>query len=742
MSRWLNSVNHLLEKLDDQVEANSSGGASVTATTAAAAAKLTRQGRRMTLLGRQQRGGNSSDEYDEYEEGSINTSDEEEFYDDEQESYDDEDEDDYGEEVDDDEDEEEEDYEEEAVFQDAAVAGAKQTQLQVKEDAAHGIGEDSNIAEEKIMNDEAISEVEATAADHSNRSDSDFQESSHTSKRDESSTTRNNARQQHDTAIAELEKAQQQENKRLLKDLKDLKEQFRKERTELLARNKKELKKVAQENGRLVNELKELQDQLATDRAELLAQHDELEQAAARMEQDRQRSKEEREDLLEEQEEEIQQLREHYEMMLADQKEHYETEMHNLHARVKLEEQKRLEEGGDWTKELEDALERERNALKELVELKADKNRLESTVTKLETQLEALQTKVVSLTATAREASDRERDAEDKLDSFMTQHQRQLQQKQERESELERTVAELGAALTFAQQKNLMSNRSAPVGENTAENFKAKLTATVEEMESFKAQISFLEQERDALQHELHEISREREEDAAEAQEREREHDKQTTELKAQVSKLEETLQELKRDDRVRERSATIDPNSSARMVQLTDQLEEARRQLSLTSDELIRQKGQVESSKAEIITLKGRLESATARAENAENALSSPAASTSRLYDIESGGFTTPRSRRRVRGGRGRYSQLPSRSLLSAFGLNVAHGSATEQAVRTIDAMDAWMLETVYIMRHEPLARLGFAFYMIMVHLWCFSLVFFHTVESEHGNVHIRGLK
>ena len=45
-------------------------------------------------------------------------------------------------------------------------------------------------------------------------------------------------------------------------------------------------------------------------------------------------------------------------------------------------------------------------------------------------------------------------------------------------------------------------------------------------------------------------------------------------------------------------------------------------------------------------------------------------------------------------------------------------------------------MLETGLILKQEPMARLGLLAYALLLHFWCFALVCFHTVESEHGDL------
>jgi hypothetical protein len=496
------------------------------------------------------------------------------------------------------------------------------------------------------------------------------------------------------------------------------------------AKSKRELKKALQDNQHLLRLNVGLREQLDQARAELNAQQDELESAAARMKQDRLQMKQEREELLDEQEEELQQLRDHYDALLAEQKEHYENELEDSRDRMQRSEQIHLAEGGDMTMELEGALQREREALKELSEVKSERSNIESDLLKLETQQQELQAKVVSLTATAREAADRERAVEEKLDLVMSQHKRQLNQKQERESELEKTIAELGNALTIAEQrKHLPASNAVPVGENTAEvSYMEKYMATAEELDAVKAEVSLRCQQRDVLQNELHDMSRDHDAEIALFQDRQRQQDERMNELTAHVSRLEASLREQNTDPETRDRVATIADNSSSfRIEQLSRELDQARRQLSLRTDQYHRQKNLVDSQKTEMLTLKGRLDAATLRADQAD----------AQMPDLGGGGvaYSAARARRRVKGG-GRYSQLPSRSLLSALGMHVARGSLAEQVAITIDAIDTWMMETGNILRHEPMARLGFAFYLIMVHLWCACLVFFHAVQSEHGDL------
>lgn len=506
----------------------------------------------------------------------------------------------------------------------------------------------------------------------------------------------------------------------------------------------KAIKKLKQENQRLQHlqitlekSNQELKEELEHARAELIAQHEELQLAAERMEKDRVRNKEDREDLLEEQEEELQQQKEDYDNRLAEQKEYYENVLREMRTRLQDEEHKRLEEGGDWTKELEDALQRERDALKELVAVKSEKQQLDSKFTALESQRESLQAKVSSLKENLKNSTERERIAEEKLDKEMSRHKRQLGQKREREEQLERTIAELGTALTSAQQQMAPSTPSAM--EQGSMAYREKYENAIEEMETMKSQLSHVTQQNQTLQMELQTMSRERTADAGVMQTRQREHDELVRELNKQISHLEATLRSMSTDQNVAKvNDSSNDPVSQQHIERLARELTQAQHQLAFSTSQLVELKGFSDSSKAEVLALKGRLQSAIERAEMAENTLASQSSSTSRACDMGEASYSNARTahRRRVRGGRGRFGHLSTRSMFSALGLHAAPGSIGEQISTTIDAVDNWMLETGSILRHEPLARLGFAIYFLMVHLWCMGLVFFHAVQSEHADL------
>ena len=103
--------------------------------------------------------------------------------------------------------------------------------------------------------------------------------------------------------------------------------------------------------------------------AEIQAQRTELERAADRMEKDRIRQKEEKERLVTRHAEELKGLKSQHEQTVAELKKRSEQQAEEARVRMKEIEQRRMQEGGDWTKEMENALHREQEAVRRMANL-------------------------------------------------------------------------------------------------------------------------------------------------------------------------------------------------------------------------------------------------------------------------------------------------------------------------------------------------------------------------------------
>jgi chemotaxis protein histidine kinase CheA len=402
------------------------------------------------------------------------------------------------------------------------------------------------------------------------------------------------------------------------------------------------------------------------------------------------------------------------------------------------------------------ALEEKGRAVEEANDSRAQREALQAQHDELARRHESLQRQCASLEQSAELARQAERHAEEKLDASLEHHKHQVALRQAREAELERTVAELGAALTAAQSSaaaltshshpGLGPTDGGPSRESLLASlgeYKEKCAAAAEELESAKTELRMMAREREALQRDVKEMSAERDAEAAQAQERQLRHDEQLSQLTAQLQRLQ--------GNATRESSNGIGhaaakdgggPADPPLLRQTELELGESRRQIAELSDQLLRLRGIAEASKSEVLALKGRLQAANSRADAAEVALAS---ATTSAYDVEGGGGGSgSKSRRRVKGGLrafgggglSRPSHLAPRSVRAALGLRVVSGSTMEQVALTVDAIDNWMMDTGSILKAEPLARVAFAAYLAILHCWCFALVFFHAVESEHGDL------
>ena len=506
-----------------------------------------------------------------------------------------------------------------------------------------------------------------------------------------------------------------------------------------LKKYKIEHKKHKGEIQSLRKHVLQLNTELENAETEVIAQREELTRAAERMEKDRVKHNEEREDLMDEHDEELEQQKEQYEQQLAEQKDQYEDQLEELEERLATMEEKRTQEGGDWTKELEDAVEREREVIKKLSETKSDNMTMKSSLSKLQSQQTVLQTKLDNLTQSLQAANDRERQAEDKLDAAQSAHTRQLGMRQSREIELERTIADLGAALNVARQKEKNALFEIKVAKKTemSTNDKEKFETAMDELESLRAQCLIETQQSFALKAELEEISRERSEEAMEALAIQRQHDRELVDLRTQVKRLQQSNKSNTTG------AVAVDVNTSDAVMTMVKEAEKYQQQLTELSDQLFKQQRNFENSKHEILALKGRVSAEQARAENAETALN-VSQSNSFFVDVDSGSgmaYGGAKLRRRVKGGRGDqfHTTNRARSIRSSLDLGPGRVSENMETVAvTIDAVDSFVLDTGTVLRQEPLARMFFLFYLCILHLWTFCLVIFHahSYEQVHGDL------
>jgi hypothetical protein len=193
-----------------------------------------------------------------------------------------------------------------------------------------------------------------------------------------------------------------------------------------------DMKEAQKEARTLRRHVVSLNEQLEAAENEIQAQRKELERAAERMEKDRVRTKEEKEASQKRHAQEVALLKAQSEQTLKEQQARFEEQLEGYRKRLAEEENKRKQEGGDWNKEIAQAIDREQEMRNAVSSLEEEKAVLLSQISTLQGQQTALGSRLESLTQAADNAMEREREAEDRLDSLLNQHARQISQRQVR----------------------------------------------------------------------------------------------------------------------------------------------------------------------------------------------------------------------------------------------------------------------------------------------------------------------
>ena len=492
----------------------------------------------------------------------------------------------------------------------------------------------------------------------------------------------------------------------------------------------KEAQKASNESNKEVRKLRrtvvKLNAELDSTEREMDAQRTELERAATRIEKDRQRYKMEKEQLEKGHKENIASVESEHKASVETMVTSHVDQLADMEERIERAEEARVREGGDMSKELTEAVSRERETMKKVLALEDEKSTLVAQVSSLNTQLVALQSRLDSVQMMADGASEQEREADDRLDAALSLHARQMSQRQAREAELERNIADLGAALVVARQKEAQNaNRSkfysSSDGSDAIEILKEKLTAMADELESMSAQLILERQRSETLESELGDLVKERTQENSIFVAREKEFDHRVADLTASNTKL---LASLRATDRGTGYTSKHDHNS---VLSRENDLE---RQISSLSEELIRLRGRFDNSSTELLTLRNRLRAALNRADVAEK-VAAKVQNDFDTYDIERGALnqhTGIKVRRRVGG----HITKKLVSLSTAIKLDQGRGDAKLATKTLIDTVDNLAIEVGSYFRSDAIARGFFLLYLLLLHLWTFALVVFHA----HGSL------
>jgi len=467
------------------------------------------------------------------------------------------------------------------------------------------------------------------------------------------------------------------------------------------------------EVSKLRRDVVKLNKKLDTSERELDAQREELERAAKCIEKNRIGYKSDKEKLESDYKDEIEHLKLKQMSAIEALKDSHKRQISDMNIRIGKAQNARVKEGENMGMELEKMITREKDSLKINKKL-ADKNStLSAQVSAIQVQMGVLQTRLETFKQTAENALERERKSDIRLDAALSLHVRQLSIRQDRETELERTVADLSSLLVAVRQpdRNKFDNgeccslQTQINFDRVIVNLKEQGFALAEEIDGLKSQV-ILERERSqSLRKELEDISLERNQEISTTLARNKQYDSQISVLMSDVSQLQSSFTlKFSKTGRYRENEKTI----------------ELRKEVSYLSDELLRRRSQLDNASSEIVTLRNRLQAADIRTGNSVKILKS---SLSRLdiCDIEGGtpvGVHSLRARRNIK--------PKFTSIRSALKLNTERGIIMEQIGSLVDLVDNQAFDTGLFLCHHPFARGGFFLYFLTLQFWTFFFVIF----------------
>lgn len=519
---------------------------------------------------------------------------------------------------------------------------------------------------------------------------------------------------------------------------------------------------IATDGGASLKELRKLRrhvlqlnSDLESAEREVEAQRQELDRAASRMERDRSRHKQEKEASDASHKAEIVALTASQERIIRQLKDTNDTALREVECRVSRAEQQRAQEGGERDADLADALERERLAVAAASRLQEEMTTLNERIESLSGETSRLDTRLENVTSQMELASERERNAEEQLDKALSLHARQLGVRQKRESELERTVTDLAAALVQAKNKIEASMKAeinfdgGDVSHGAFNNSDEEdnLLDLKDEIENLRAQV-MLERRRCATLHEeLQDLSKEQTDELSVAHSKQREYERTISDLTTTITKLNMRLT-MPQDVGDNEDARNFISLSSGGQYSGDDKKEtdHLRKQIASLSEKIVEQQSRIDSGRGEISTMKNRLQSALVRAETAEKSLEGanqrlnmmdiPASSGMSSVDEELG---LP-VRRKHRAGFHKTSKVES--IRSALGLHPGRfpsGGWQEMISTLLDTFDTLSVDLGSHFRHYPMSRLACMMYLLVLHMWAFFLLVYHAhaqggVGGEHG--------
>ena len=214
-------------------------------------------------------------------------------------------------------------------------------------------------------------------------------------------------------------------------------------------------------------------------------------------------------------------------------------------------------------------------------------------------------------------------------------------------------------------------------------------------------------------------MSRETTQEASAVHAKEVHYERQIADMSLTISKLEASLRESQNG------TSHDYKRSDSDQVSADDSNAE---QVTILSEEVIRLRDKLASFNSESKAMKNRLQSAIDRANKAEDEITMLRmnGNNNDYNSMELGGSSNGLDRRR------RRNANQTSTIRSVMHLDSSDGGRREQLGNVVDVVDTFAVTTGKYMKRNPLARAGFIFYLLLIHVWTFVLLFFHAHNFE----------
>jgi hypothetical protein len=309
---------------------------------------------------------------------------------------------------------------------------------------------------------------------------------------------------------------------------------------------------------------------------------------------------------------------------------------------------------------------------------------------------------------------------EAKLEQEKEANQEQHREGQKREEELEQQNADLALALAKSERAMAAKEEIAMGGGVDDSGRSADQHRDIQlDLQSTHAALSLEKEQVQALQQELAAVMAEL---AAARQSEEITQKESISGFRSREREIEKLKREL---GQLKDRKA-----AAGGFGGIEDNDEGAQQRMKQLSDSVLRRTEELSVSKTELTAMCGRLQRMQQRAEQAERSLQEYESGGGEIsISIAGGGFDSGNdgltSRRRGDGGKGHGASGSMSAELKPL-------TKQKELLNTVDALDKFALDTGRFLRYNPMARLIFLVYLIMLHLWALFILAFHSHQLE----------